>query len=163
MASGQLSRETEVNRSVVLHIYHLVSQDRRWHLQEGCASLGCSIVMCQQGRGPGLASLSGHVTMKCTPQKMAFCCDSGEAHRKGRLKCRCGLTAPKARNTAAQGLGKASLHVSGGRGGRFSRGAPARGTELMQTCWEKEVSQTPWRKKMASEVLLELGLKTRGS
>lgn len=123
MASGQLSRETEVNRSVVPHIYHLVSQDRRWHLQEGCASLGCSIIMCQQGRGPGLASLSGHVTMKCTPQKMAFGCDSGEACRKGRLKCRCGLTAPKVRNTAAQGLGKASLHVSGGRGEILPRGS----------------------------------------
>lgn len=67
--TGQLSRETEVNRSVVPHIYHLISQDRRWCLQEGCASPGCSIVMCQQGHGPGLASLSGHATMKCTKKE----------------------------------------------------------------------------------------------
>lgn len=69
MASGQLSHETAVNHSVVPHIYHLISQDRRWRLQEGCASLGCSIVMCQSGHGPGLASLSGHATMKCTKKK----------------------------------------------------------------------------------------------
>ena len=39
MVSGQLSHETEANHSVVPHIHHLISQDRTWRLQEGCASL----------------------------------------------------------------------------------------------------------------------------
>ena len=79
-----------------------------------CVS-GCSIVMYQQGHGPGLDSLSRHAAVKCTKKKKAFCCDSEEARRKGRLRCWCGLTAPKVRNTAAQGRGKASLPVSWGK------------------------------------------------
>lgn len=83
------------------------------------------------------------------PKKLGLSMPAEWGAGGGRLGCRCGPRAPMVRNRAPRAVGALPAVF---RVGKILRGSSV-GSSITQTSLEKEITQIPWRKKIASALL----------